>query len=128
MERTEHTQVADYAVLVDSSQRVREAGVKLLIDDAGANFTSFSHILRQRPNFINLDIELTRREHRPGPQALARALVDFANEIGAPLIAEGIETRAERDTLLGLGVRLGQGFLMARPGTMSELNFAPTLA
>jgi EAL domain-containing protein (putative c-di-GMP-specific phosphodiesterase class I) len=86
------------------------------VDDAGAGFASFSHILRLRPNVIKLDIDLTRGvDTDPVRQALTRALVDFARDIDAHLIAEGIETRAEHDALLGLGVPLGQGFLIARP-------------
>lgn len=119
VELTEHTQVIDYGELVDSSERLRAAGVKLLVDDAGAGFSSFSHILRLHPDIIKLDIELTRSvDTDPVRQALTHALVEFASNIGAPLIAEGIETEAERDALLGLGVRLGQGHLMARPGPL----------
>lgn len=54
----------------------------------------------------------------PVRQALTRSLVTFARDIGAALIAEGIETRPERDTLLQLGVQLGQGYLFARPGPL----------
>jgi len=129
VEITEHTQVSDYAALVTCSERLRAAGVKLLVDDAGAGFASFSHILRLRPDVIKLDIELTRGvDTDPVRQALAGALVDFARSLDAPLIAEGIETEAERETLLGLGVRLGQGFLMARPGSMSQLHAGADLA
>ena len=116
VELTEHVQVADYTALIASTERIRAAGIQIAVDDAGAGFASFSHILRLRPNVIKLDIDLTRGvDTDPVRQALTRALVDFARDIDAHLIAEGIETRAEHDALLGLGVPLGQGFLIARP-------------
>jgi EAL domain-containing protein (putative c-di-GMP-specific phosphodiesterase class I) len=116
VELTEHVRVADYTELVAGAERLRSAGIQLAVDDAGAGFASFSHILRLRPDVIKLDIDLTRDvDTDPVRQALTRALVDFSRDIGAHLIAEGIETQAEHDVLLGLGVLLGQGFLIARP-------------
>lgn len=53
--------------------------------------------------------------HRPPPPA-ARDMMHPAYEVGVRLIAEGIETRAELETLRGLGVTHGQGYLMGRPG------------
>lgn len=55
-----------------------------------------------------------------GCQALTKALVYFADQINAELIAEGIETESERDCLLRLGVKLGQGYLFGKPDTLKE--------
>lgn len=119
VEITEHTQVHDYAQLVGATGRLRAAGIQIVIDDAGAGYASFRHILQLRPDVIKLDIEITRNvDSDPVRQALTRSLVTFARDIGAALIAEGIETRPERDTLLQLGVQLGQGYLFARPGPL----------
>jgi EAL domain-containing protein (putative c-di-GMP-specific phosphodiesterase class I) len=52
----------------------------------------------------------------PVRRALVRAVAEFARGIDAWLVAEGIETPAERDTLLDLGISLGQGYLLGRPG------------
>jgi EAL domain-containing protein (putative c-di-GMP-specific phosphodiesterase class I)/CheY-like chemotaxis protein len=115
-EISEHARVSDYdglkGVLVD----VRSRGARLAIDDAGAGFASLQHILRLSPDFIKLDMALVRGvDSDPARRALASALASFGNEIGAVLIAEGIETAEELDTLRGLDIRFGQGYYLGRP-------------
>jgi len=98
---------------------LRDRGIRLAIDDAGAGFSSLRHIVRLSPDFIKLDITLTRDiDADPARRALATALISFASEIGATIIAEGIETRSEFETLRALGVAFGQGFYLARPAAL----------
>ena len=81
-------------------------------------FSSFRHILDLRPDVIKLDLSLTRDiDTDPLRRALAASLLAFADEIGATIVAEGIETFGELSALRALGVLHGQGFLLARPGT-----------
>ncbi|HJR18739.1 MAG TPA: EAL domain-containing protein, partial [Actinomycetota bacterium] len=110
VELTEHEAVEDYDRLMAAVARVRDRGARVAIDDAGAGFASLRHILRIEPDIIKLDISLTRDvdAHRP-QRALAAALVSFADELGMSVIAEGVERQEEQDTLIELGVRLGQG-------------------
>ncbi|HXJ65571.1 MAG TPA: EAL domain-containing protein [Actinomycetota bacterium] len=115
-EISEHAQVTDYEELNAVLQEVRDRGGRLAIDDAGAGFASLQHILRLAPDLIKLDMGLTRDvDSDPARRALASALASFANDIGAGLIAEGIETEEELDTLRALGVTFGQGFHLGRP-------------
>ncbi|HEX8346012.1 MAG TPA: EAL domain-containing protein [Actinoplanes sp.] len=124
IEITEHTQVDDYPALLRVTERLRAAGMKIVVDDAGAGFASLSHILQLRPDVIKLDITLTRGvDIDPVRMALTRSLVGFAHDIGAMLVAEGVETRAEHERLRELGVRLGQGFYMARPGPLAARKY-----
>jgi EAL domain-containing protein (putative c-di-GMP-specific phosphodiesterase class I) len=117
LEITEHTPVSDYRRLTESLRPLRAAGMLIGVDDAGAGFASLSHILHLRPDVIKLDIALVRGiDHDPVRRALARSLVGFAAEIGALLIAEGVESPGERESLHALGVRYGQGFLWGKPG------------
>ncbi|RZU53588.1 EAL domain-containing protein (putative c-di-GMP-specific phosphodiesterase class I) [Krasilnikovia cinnamomea] len=119
VEITEHSEVRDYSVLREATSELRAAGILIAVDDAGAGFASLSHILHLHPDIIKLDIMFTRGiDADPVRAALIRALVAFADEAGAMLIAEGVETPAEYDTLIELGVRLGQGYFMARPGPL----------
>jgi EAL domain-containing protein (putative c-di-GMP-specific phosphodiesterase class I) len=116
LEITEHAPVEDYDLLLAVLAPHRAAGLRLAIDDAGAGFASFRHILRLAPDFIKIDLSLVRDvDHDPVRQALTRSLVGFADGIGATLIAEGVEVQAELDTLVDLGVRLMQGYLLCRP-------------
>ncbi len=121
IELTEHDPVLDYDVLKSALARIRH-NVRLAIDDAGAGFSSLSHILRLSPDFIKLDRGLTRGiDTDPVRRSLAKALVAFAEETGATLIVEGVESRAEQQTLCMLGIRYGQGDYFARPARLDAL-------
>jgi len=82
-------------------------------------FASLQHILRMNPDIIKLDLTLTRGIDTDRPRrALATALIAFASEVGALVIAEGIETAAEATALRDLGVVYGQGYYLAKPGPL----------
>jgi EAL domain-containing protein (putative c-di-GMP-specific phosphodiesterase class I)/CheY-like chemotaxis protein len=116
IEITEHEAVEDYEALIRALQDLRAQGVRVAIDDAGSGFASMRHTLKIAPDFVKLDISLTRDiDADRGQAALATALVRFAEEMGMTMIAEGIETPGELDTLVRLGVPFGQGFYLAEP-------------
>jgi EAL domain-containing protein (putative c-di-GMP-specific phosphodiesterase class I) len=117
VEVTEHEVVREYDSLVQVIGGLRERGVRLAVDDAGAGFASFRHVLELSPEIIKLDTHLIRgvSEDR-SREALVRSLVSFAEDVGATLIAEGIETRDDLMTLRNARVPLGQGYLFAHPG------------
>jgi PAS domain S-box-containing protein len=116
IELTEHVSVEDYQTFREPLERLRALGVRLAVDDAGAGYASFRHILRLRPEFIKLDQEIIRGiEADPARRALAAALVMFALEVGATVIAEGVETVAELSMIANLGVDSAQGYLLGRP-------------
>lgn len=116
VEVTEHAQVADYATLVAALADLKRMGVELAVDDAGAGYSSLQHIIQLRPDIIKLDISLTRAvDTDPARRALISALMFFARETGCLMVAEGIETDAERETLRILGISKGQGYLLGRP-------------
>ena len=122
VEVTEHAPVADYDELREALSGLRERGVRLAIDDAGAGFASLRHIVRLDPDLIKLDITLTRQiETDPVRQALAVALVSFAEQIGATVVAEGVETELQLEALREAGIRHAQGFLLGRPGPLAEV-------
>ena len=119
LEITEHAPVEDYDALNGTLRTLRARGIRLAIDDAGAGFASFRHIVRLAPDFIKLDMTLTRDiDADPARRALATAMVSFALEIGATMIAEGIETEEEFRTLRSLGIGLGQGYFLGVPGAL----------
>jgi len=119
LELTEHTGISDYRQLADALLPLRASGVRLSVDDAGAGFASLRHILNLNPDIIKLDIGLIQGINAdPARRALASALVSFAADINATIIAEGIETEAELTTLLRLHVTHGQGFHLARPSPL----------
>jgi EAL domain-containing protein (putative c-di-GMP-specific phosphodiesterase class I) len=92
-------------------------GIRLAVDDAGAGFASFRHILELRPAFVKLDRSLVAGiDSDPAKQALAAGMRQFAASTHCRLIAEGVETEKERATLLALDIQFAQGFLLGRPG------------
>jgi EAL domain-containing protein (putative c-di-GMP-specific phosphodiesterase class I) len=116
VEVTEHSAVEDYDALKRAIDQLRSRGVRLAIDDLGTGFASFMHIVKLLPEFMKLDISLTREiDGDPVKQALTAALVGFAAQIGAHLIAEGVETEQELQTLVDLGVEYAQGYYLGAP-------------
>lgn len=119
VEITEHAPVHDYPRLVRALDLLRGRGVRVAIDDAGAGFASLRHILELAPNFIKLDLSITRDIcTRQASRSLAAALVTFAHGIDAMLIAEGVETTEQLGALDLLGVPLAQGYYLGRPETL----------
>jgi EAL domain-containing protein (putative c-di-GMP-specific phosphodiesterase class I)/CheY-like chemotaxis protein len=113
LELTEHDRVEDYEALREALARLHR---DVSVDDAGSGFASLRHVLVLSPNFMKLDQTWVAHIHRdPARQALVAGLAHFAAMIGCHLIAEGVESRQELETLRELRVELGQGFLFGRP-------------
>jgi EAL domain-containing protein (putative c-di-GMP-specific phosphodiesterase class I)/CheY-like chemotaxis protein len=128
LEVTEHVPIDDYPAFRAAAAALG-SGLRFAVDDAGAGFASFRHIVELNPDFVKLDIELVRRIDRDAiRQALVAGIVFFARKSGCQLIAEGIETLAERATLRSLGVDLGQGYLLGRPKPPTSQQEHPTAA
>lgn len=117
LEITEHEVVGTYEPLHAALARLG-SGVRLAVDDAGAGVANFSHLVELRPDFVKIDAGLVRGvDTDVSRAALVVGLVHFAAAAGCLVVAEGIETEAERATVARLGVRLGQGYLLGRPAT-----------
>jgi PAS domain S-box-containing protein len=127
LEITEHAAVADYLAFRDAIDGIGRP-VLLAVDDAGAGFASFRHILELQPAFIKLDVSLVRGiDSDPAKQALVAGMHHFAEMTNRRLIAEGVETEAEAATIRSLDVRLGQGFLFGRPGELPNRLHSPAV-
>lgn len=115
LEITEHEPVDDYEALRDAISHMATK-VRWAIDDAGAGYASLRHILELRPHFVKLDRALiVNVALDPARQALIAGLLHFSQALGTTLVAEGIETSAERLALEDLGLTAGQGYLFGRP-------------
>ncbi len=115
-EVTEGERVEDHAHLLSIIRSYREQGFRTAIDDFGAGHSGLNLLADFQPDLIKLDMALMRAIDRDRVrQAIVRGIMGVAEEIGCEVIAEGIETAEELNTLRELGVRLIQGFLLARP-------------
>jgi EAL domain-containing protein (putative c-di-GMP-specific phosphodiesterase class I) len=121
VELTEHCAVANYEPLAAALGPLRQSGLRVAVDDACAGFASMRHIVQLRPDMIKLDRTIIAGiDTDPAQRALGMAMVSFATEIGASLIAEGIETDTELAIVTELGMNAGQGYLLGRPSLRSE--------
>lgn len=126
LEITEHDIVDDYVGLLIS---VRSLGhdIRLAVDDAGAGVANFGHILDLGPDFVKLDTSLVRGVNAHlGRQALIVGMRYFSRTSGCRLVAEGIETEEEAQTLIKLGVEFGQGYWYGRPAAVDDQPAAST--
>jgi EAL domain-containing protein (putative c-di-GMP-specific phosphodiesterase class I) len=120
---TEHAQVANYDELTAALQPHRTNGLRIAVDDAGAGYASFRHILRLEPELIKLDITITRdADSDPARSALAAALIGFAQNRGSSIVAEGVETAGELHEMRTLGATAAQGYYLGRPDTLARIE------
>jgi EAL domain-containing protein (putative c-di-GMP-specific phosphodiesterase class I) len=116
IEVTEHVEVTDYQDLAHAVRKLRAAGARIAVDDAGAGYSSFRHILSLAPEFIKLDRSLiSGLDEDPARRALTAAVVMFGLEMQSTVIAEGIETPHEFTVAQTLGIDAAQGYLFGRP-------------
>jgi EAL domain-containing protein (putative c-di-GMP-specific phosphodiesterase class I) len=95
----------------------------LAIDDVGAGFSSFQHILELEADIIKLDISLTQNINKDNRKfLLAKALCGFAKAIDCSIVAEGIETQAELNALRKLNVDNVQGYFIGRPAPIEDAS------
>jgi EAL domain-containing protein (putative c-di-GMP-specific phosphodiesterase class I) len=122
LELTEQVPIDDYARL-RGAMDLLDPTAMLAVDDTGSGYASLRHVLELRPDFVKLDPsfvhEIDRDETR---QAMVAGMVHYAAENDTRLIAEGIETENERRTLLRLGVRFGQGYLLGVPSASGAVT------
>ena len=85
------------------------------------DFASLRHVVELRPDYVKLDRGLVAGlDGDPARRGVVAGMVRFARSAGCALIAEGVETEAEHETLLQLGVEYGQGYLYGRPSTFAQ--------
>jgi EAL domain-containing protein (putative c-di-GMP-specific phosphodiesterase class I) len=96
---------------------LRELGFRIAIDDMGAGYAGLTSFALLEPDIVKLDMALVRGiDKKPVQQKLVASMTTLCKDMGLLVVAEGIETREERDTLIDLGCDLLQGYLFARPG------------
>ena len=116
LELTESDSAASSAEVLEAVAELRARGARIAVDDFGVGFSNIERVALLDPDLLKLDMSLVRGiDKNPMLQAVVRGCLAYVEQTGGQLCAEGIETAAELDTLLGLGVQLGQGYLLGRP-------------
>ncbi|MBC3870956.1 EAL domain-containing protein [Undibacterium oligocarboniphilum] len=115
-EVTEGEQIQDRAHLVNIFREYNRFGFHTAIDDFGAGYAGLDLLAEYQPDIIKIDMELVRGIDTSKPrQAIVSGIVAICAALNVRLLAEGIETIAERDFLRDAGVKLMQGYLFCRP-------------
>ncbi|GAA4222368.1 EAL domain-containing protein (putative c-di-GMP-specific phosphodiesterase class I) [Sagittula marina] len=122
LELTEHERVTDYDSIGNRMAELRAMGFRIAIDDVGAGFSSFRHVLKLRPDVIKLDRSLISEIHKSRPLiSLLTGFQNYARFHSSTIIAEGIEHASEIAALSGLGIFAGQGYLLGKPRPYREV-------
>jgi EAL domain-containing protein (putative c-di-GMP-specific phosphodiesterase class I) len=115
-EVTEGEQVKDRAHLKNIITEYRRQGFKTAIDDFGAGYAGLNLLSEFQPDIIKIDMELTRDIHKNAVRrSIVSAVVSVCAELKLTVIAEGVETPGEMESLLAMNITLQQGYLFARP-------------
>jgi len=126
MEITETVPLSHFALCKHVIGELRAKGVRLAIDDLGAGFSNLKYISDLEPDVVKVDRELVAGIKK-GDRAfrLLASLVHLCTQMGAVVVAEGIETHEELAAVCDAGVQLGQGFLLAYPDSPPPTNCWP---
>jgi EAL domain-containing protein (putative c-di-GMP-specific phosphodiesterase class I) len=117
-EFTENERMRDVAHVRHIVEAYRARGFTTAIDDFGAGYAGLGLLADLRPDMLKLDMALVRGiDSSPTRRTIVAGVAQMADALGIACIAEGIETAAELDALTAIGIRLCQGYLLARPMT-----------
>lgn len=109
------SRMLDYAPVAAVMQHCRDNGVPFALDDFGTGYSNLSHLHRLEFEFIKLDQAFARQMlDSPRAMAIVEAIVAMAHGLGADVVCEGVETRAQLQRLRELGVRYAQGYLIGQ--------------
>jgi len=115
-EITERAAISDFERFRNNLQILRDAKIRIAIDDLGSGYAALNAAVELRPEFLKLDMNLIRGiDANNIRQNLIKKIVDFANESGSRIIAEGVETAEEYQTVVQLGCHFVQGYYCAKP-------------
>ncbi|MDQ1650258.1 MAG: hypothetical protein QOG60_2315 [Frankiaceae bacterium] len=116
LEVTETALFADTTAALTELQSLRRLGVRLALDDFGTGFSSLTYLKRFPLHELKIDQSFVAElMEDPASDAIVASVVSLARAIGLAVVAEGIETEAQRRWLIDIGCTLGQGFLFGRP-------------
>lgn len=125
-EVTESEQVLDRAHLVNIFEEYRRFGFSSAIDDFGAGYAGLNLLSEFQPDIVKIDMALVRGIDSSRPkQVIVGGIVSICAQLGVKVLAEGIETPAERDYLAGAGVELMQGYLFSKPAFKAIGKISP---
>ncbi len=123
LELTESALAEQIEELIDKMQQLRALGVGFSLDDFGTGYSSLSYLKRLPLDQLKIDRAFVRDVLTdPSDATLSRIIISLAREFGLAVVAEGVETEAQREFLHGLGCQDFQGYLFGRPEPLADFQ------
>ena len=123
LEITERTYAVYEGLFREVLSKFRQQNFRIAVDDVGTGYSNLSSLAEIEPDYLKFDNVFVRGiDRRRVKQDLLEALMSFARKMKTKVIAEGIESKEELKVLQTLGVPYGQGFLLARPMPLAEIE------
>jgi len=122
VEITEGTAMVDAERTVDTLRRLKDLGIKLALDDFGTGYSSLSYLKRFPLDVLKIDQSFVRNIlGSGGDRAITQAVISLARSFGMAVIAEGVETEAQKTLLQEMGCDAYQGYLFSQPLSALEV-------
>lgn len=116
LEITERASLSDVKDLRARVRTLRDRGFRIALDDLGAGYAALTSFPMLEPDIVKIDMSLVRDiDTQPMKRKLVGTMASLCREMKMSVVAEGVETEKERDTLVDLGCELLQGYLLGRP-------------
>ena len=130
LEVTESVPLSHYEHCHSVLKEIRNRGAKIAIDDLGAGYSNLKYIADLNPEIVKIDRELVkdiRRDTRL--HKLVSSIVEMCKQLGARVVAEGIENKTELNAVIDTGACYGQGYYLGRPnGELKPFNWDEALS
>ena len=117
LEITERASLDGVGRVSDRIKKLRAMGFQIAVDDLGAGYAGLTSFSQLEPEVAKIDMSLVRdMDASPRKQSIVRSMKGLCDELGALVVAEGVETPAEHAALATIGCDLLQGYLFGKPG------------
>jgi EAL domain-containing protein (putative c-di-GMP-specific phosphodiesterase class I) len=129
LEITESVPLSHFSLVTPIIRELRAKGARLVVDDLGAGYSNLRYIADLEPEVVKLDRGLIAGCHKDKRQrTLITSLVRLCDDLGARVVAEGIELADELVAIIDTGVQFAQGYLIAKPGVDMPLCSPESMA
>jgi diguanylate cyclase (GGDEF)-like protein len=116
LEITERASIPDFRRFRNTARALSTRGFQFAIDDLGAGYASLNAVAMLEPSFVKIDMTMVRGiEASKRKQRLVRRMVEYANDVGIKVVAEGVETEGEARCVGEIGCHLAQGYFFGKP-------------
>ena len=121
-EITETALISSFATAVREIDRLRASGAKIALDDFGTGFSSFNSLQELPLDILKIDKTFTGRIEDPAGRRVVRGILSLAHSMSLECVIEGVETEGQLEAARELGFRYGQGYCLARPAALAEID------